>query len=160
MVWIWLSPPFQLIGPSPESVPCGCQTRVWHKHHLLWGENYSWKLLPQGGRGSQVEQGGVWVLEGSWGLVKGFELVVWPRLKECSHTDHAHSCGWWEGAGGQPGGWRLLQHPAPTPPNPQQRLLHPTGPGTGGISSLLPFVTSSCRPRTPLSPGSWWPRVI
>lgn len=96
--------------------------------------------------------------------MKGFELVIWPKLKECSNTDHAHRCGWWEGAGGQPGGRRLLQHPAPAPPNPQQRLppLY-RAMGTGGTSSPLPSFHLLLPPwdlSEPHGLGIWWPHVI
>lgn len=77
--------------------------------------------------------------------MKGFELVIWPGFKECKNRNHAHKCGWWEGAKGWPGGQRLLQHTAPAPPVLPKPAAVPAfalrlyrAVGRGGTPSPLP----------------------
>jgi len=123
--------------------------------------------------GSPGRSAGIW--GGAKVIMKGFELVVWPGFKECKNRNHMHKCGWWEGAGGQPGGWRLLQHTAPTAPrcpSPQRCLPLPSGSTEPQEQGPFPAPFASlCHPGTPLnhlakasgvcgSAELWWQRVI
>lgn len=89
-------------------------------------------------------------------LMKGFELIVWPGFKECKNRNHAHKCGWWEGAGRRPGRPRLLQHKAPALPALPEPAAMPTSAlqlcramGKGGSLPLLHPLMSPQDPETP-----------
>lgn len=91
--------------------------------------------------------------------MEGFELIIWPSLKECSNTDHAHSGGGKGLEGSQEdGGYCNTQ--LPLPQTPSNACLHSRAMGTGGIPSPLPSFHLLLPPWDPSEPhGIWWPRV-